>query len=193
MYDHKLLTKAIKFATDKHEGMIRKGSESNPIPYILHPMEAATIAATMSSDVNVIIAALLHDVVEDTDTSLEAIRTEFNDKVAILVADQSEDKREELPEEDTWEIRKKETLDNLKFTSKDSKIVTLSDKLANMRSLVRDFDVIGANLWERFNQSDVKLQAWYYNSLKDALVELKSYDAWKEYAVLVDKLFKSNI
>lgn len=173
--------------------MIRKGSESNPLPYILHPVEAATIAATMSRDLNVIIAVLLHDVVEDTDTSLETIRIEFNDEIASLVADQSEDKREDLPEADTWEIRKQETLDHLKFASLDSKIVTLSDKLANMRSLMRDYLIMGDTLWERFNQTDVKRQAWYYQSLKVSLKELKSYDAWKEYAQLVDKLFKANI
>ncbi len=190
MYNHELLTKAIKFATDRHEGMIRKGSESNPLPYILHPMESATIAATMSRDVNVIVAALLHDVVEDTKTSIETIKVQFNDVVAKLVADQSEDKREDLPEADTWEIRKQETLDQLRFASKDSKIVTLSDKLSNMRSLVSDYSIVGDSLWDRFNQTDVKRQAWYYKSLKNSLLELKAYDAWKEYSLLVDKLFK---
>ncbi|NLC54357.1 MAG: HD domain-containing protein [Erysipelothrix sp.] len=189
-YDQSLMTKAIVFAAQKHDGEIRKGSEEYPIAYIIHPMEAATIAATMTSDENVIIAALLHDVVEDTDTSLKTIETEFNEIVAMLVADQSENKREDKPAAKTWKIRKQETLDNLKDTSRASKIVTLSDKLSNMRSLNRDYLKIGDKLWDRFNQTDPIEQGWYYTSLKDGLAELKDFEAWQEYERLVLNLFK---
>lgn len=78
-YGNCIITKAVIFAAEKHHGTIRKGSEENPLPYIVHPMEAATIAATMTNDPNVIAAALLHDVVEDTDVSIETIKAEFND------------------------------------------------------------------------------------------------------------------
>lgn len=190
MYDHDILTKAIVFATQQHHKTIRKGSEKNPIPYILHPMEAAVIAATITNDPNVIAAALLHDVVEDTEVSIETIRLEFNNQIADLVADQSENKREDRKAEETWLVRKQETLDNLNQAGKKSKIVTLGDKLSNMRSIKRDYLKIGDKLWERFNQNDVKMQAWYYLSLKDALRDLNNYDAWQEYKQLVDEVFK---
>lgn len=190
IYDHSILSKAIIFATKKHQGTIRKGSSKCPMPYILHPMEAATIAATMTNDANVIAAALLHDVVEDTDVEIETIKKEFNEEIATLVADQSENKRESLPDKDTWQIRKEETLESLKTASRHSKMVTLSDKLSNMRSIKRDYLKVGADLWNRFNQKDPNIQAWYYKSIKDLLVELKDYEAYKEYAALVDDVFK---
>ena len=106
----KLLDKAITFATKVHEGQLRKGTE---IPYILHPLEAAAIVGTMTTDDEIISGAVLHDVVEDTDTTVEQIRGLFGDRVAELVASESEDKRENLSAQSTWKIRKQETLNHL--------------------------------------------------------------------------------
>ena len=78
----KLLTKAIAFASRKHEGQKRKGTD---IPYIVHPLEALSIASTLTNDENVLAAAVLHDVVEDTDMTLEALKEKFGSDVATLV------------------------------------------------------------------------------------------------------------
>ena len=66
-----LVSEAIAFAVKAHDGMRRKKSE---VPYILHPMEAAVIVGTMTDDQNLIAAAALHDVVEDTDTTIEDVK-----------------------------------------------------------------------------------------------------------------------
>ena len=71
-----VLDRAIVFATEAHEGQFRKGTQ---IPYILHPMEAAAIVGTMTTDNEVIAGAVLHDVVEDTDTTVEQVCELFGD------------------------------------------------------------------------------------------------------------------
>ena len=98
-----LVSEAIAFAVKAHDGMRRKKSEA---PYILHPMEAAVIVGTMTDDQNVIAAAALHDVVEDAGITLQEIKERFGKRVWELVSSETEDKRADLPPEETWCIRK---------------------------------------------------------------------------------------
>ena len=182
----KLLDKAITFATSVHEGQLRKGTN---IPYILHPLEAASIVGTMTTDDEIIAAAVLHDVVEDTDTTIEQVHELFGKRVAKLVTSESEDKRENLSAQSTWKIRKQETLNHLKTAPVDVKMITLGDKLSNIRAIHRDYNKLGEKLWERFNQKDKNEHYWYYQSIADCLVELKDYQAYKEYCDLIDKTF----
>ena len=78
-----LVSEAVAFAVKAHDGMRRKKSD---LPYILHPMEAAVIGGTMTEDQNVIAAAALHDVVEDTGITIEEIEERFGKRVKELVA-----------------------------------------------------------------------------------------------------------
>ena len=180
------LNDALIFAIKAHAGMVRKGTN---IPYIVHPMEAASIVASMTDDREIIAAAALHDVVEDTEYTIDDIKDEFGDRIAKIVASESEDKRPELPEAETWKIRKEETLAHLKNPSNEIKMVTLGDKLSNIRAIYRDYLKLGDKLWERFNQKDKNEHAWYYSSIADLLSDLKEYPAWVEYKELVDKVF----
>ena len=86
------LLRAAYFAALKHRSQRRKGSEADP--YINHPLHVASLlaGAGKTSDVNVLIAALLHDAVEDTDATLDDIREQFGEEVADLVAEVSDDK-----------------------------------------------------------------------------------------------------
>ncbi|MBR3318979.1 HD domain-containing protein [Candidatus Saccharibacteria bacterium] len=181
-----VLNKALIFAVNAHAGMKRKGTNT---PYIVHPMEAVAIVASMTDDREIIAAAALHDVAEDTKYTIDDIKNEFGDKVARLVASESEDKRPELPESETWKIRKEETLEHLKNASIETKMITLGDKLSNIRAIYRDYRNLGDKLWERFNVKDKNEHAWYYSSIADLLSDLKEYPAWKEYKELVDKVF----
>lgn len=182
------INKAIKFATDAHNGKNRKGTN---IPYILHPLEAAAIAASITEDEDVISAAILHDTVEDTDTTIEDIEREFGAHVAELVAHESENKREELPDADTWEIRKQETIEHFKNGATfESKIVMLGDKLSNMRAIYRDELKLGDKLWEKFNMKDKSRHEWYYCSLSEILEpDFKDFPAYQEYQELIEKVF----
>ena len=68
-------------------------------------------------------------------------------------------------------------------------MITLGDKLSNMRAIYRDYNAIGDELWQRFNQKDKNQQYWYYKSIAECLSELKDYPAYKEYVDLVEKTF----
>ncbi len=183
-----ILDAAIIVATRAHAGMTRKGSKT---PYILHPLEAAAIVATMTDDRNIIAAAVLHDVVEDTNISPEEIERIFGGKIKELVAAESEDKRSNLDPKETWKIRKQETIEHLKSASIDVKMVTLGDKLSNIRAISRDYEAIGEQLWDRFNQKDKKEHGWYYKAILDALAdELSGFPAWREYDFLVKSVFQ---
>ena len=182
-----LVSEAIAFAVKAHDGMRRKKSES---PYILHPMEAAVIVGTMTDDQNVIAAAALHDVVEDAGITIEEIEARFGKRVRELVESETEDKRADLPPTDTWRIRKEESLSVLKNADDVAVLmVWLGDKLANMRSIYRDFKVEGVGMWQKFNQKDVNEQAWYYCSIAKLTERLSDTSAWIEYKTLTDIVF----
>ena len=182
-----LVSEAIVFAVKAHDGMRRKKSEA---PYILHPMEAAVIVGTMTSDQNVIAAAALHDVVEDAGVTIEEVGEKFGARVRELVESETEDKREHLSPSDTWRIRKEESLSLLAGTEDlDVLRVWLGDKLANMRAIYRDWKVEGDAMWQRFNQKDVKEQAWYYHSIVKFTERLSEQSAWIEYKALTELVF----
>ena len=182
-----LVSKAINFAVKAHDGLRRKTSQS---PYILHPLEAAVIVGTITSDQNVISAAVLHDVVEDAGVKLEDIKKEFGNRVYELVLAETENKRENLPPEETWRVRKEESLQELKNTNDlDVLIVWLGDKLANMRAIYRDFKVEGDGLWQKFNQKDKNEQAWYYSTIVELTKRLSNTSAWIEYKTLTEIVF----
>lgn len=179
--------KAIKFAVEAHGGDFRKGTRT---PYIVHPMEAAAIVATMTDDEKVLTAAMLHDTVEDTGTTIEEIRAGFGEEVARLVAAESENKRDDLPSAETWKVRKMETLDFLRdHATREEKMVTLGDKLSNMRAIYRDYATIGDEIWKKFNQKDKAEHAWYYRGIGELLAELSDSFAYKEYMELVERVF----
>ena len=182
-----LVSEAIIFSAKAHDGMRRKKSES---PYILHPMEAAVIVGTMTSDQHLIAAAALHDVVEDAGITMDEIEEKFGSRVRELVAAETEDKREDRPAEETWRIRKEESLEVLK-NAEDTAVlmVWLGDKLANMRSIYREWKEVGDAMWERFNQKDAREQAWYYRSIAKLTQRLSDTPAWIEYNALTEIVF----
>ena len=182
-----LVSEAIVFAVHAHDGMRRKKSTA---PYVLHPMEAAVIVGTMTDDQEVIAAAALHDVVEDAGVSIAEIEEKFGKRVRDLVGSETEDKRADLPPADTWRIRKEETLAALRNTDDLSVLmVWLGDKLANMRSIHRDWKVEGDAMWQRFNQKDAREQAWYYTSIISLTERLSHTSAWLEYKALTECVF----
>ena len=183
-----LFEKAVIYATHCHEGMLRKKDRKQ---YILHPLEVAVITSSMTDDDEVLAASVLHDTVEDTPASLENIRAEFTDRVAYLVAMESEDKKTNLPPAETWQIRKEESLAEMgRCEDIGVKIIWLADKLSNMRSFYRIYQKEGSSMWESFNQKDPGMQAWYYYRIKDLTAELADTEAYREYSELLDRVFE---
>ena len=184
--DTTLLDRAIIFAVRAHAGTERRGKG---FPYIVHPMEAVEIVATMTRDQELLAAAALHDTVEDTDTTVEQIREEFGDRIASLVASESDIVLDGLPAEDSWHARKQAAIDRLAHASHDAKIVALGDKLSNMRAIARDYVQQGDALWNLFHAKDPKDHEWHYRGLADALSELRDTFAYKEFEDLINQVF----
>lgn len=182
-----LLDRAIVFAVKAHANTERRGKG---YPYIIHPLEAVEIVATMTPDQELLAAAALHDTVEDTEVTVEQLRAEFGERVASLVADESDVMPEGMTEEDSWHQRKQAAIDRLSKASHDAKMVALGDKLSNMRAIARDYDEIGDALWNRFHTNDPKEHEWHYRGLADALRELEDTVAYKEFESLINKVFK---
>ena len=171
---------AIIFATLKHKSQKRKGTD---IPYIVHPMEVMQILTACGCGEDVITAGILHDTLEDTDTTPEEIKENFGQKVLEIVQTESEDKSK------TWKERKQHTIDDLKKAEEGTQIVCLADKLSNLRSIYADFQTDGNKLWKRFNAPKENIK-WYYDSVVDALEkDFSSLEAWKELKELTKTVF----
>ncbi len=175
-----MLDEVFEFAIKAHKGAYRKGTKT---PYILHPVEAATIAARITNDTNVIAGAVLHDTIEDTNVTYNELKNIFGELIADIVKSVSEDKSK------FWEERKSHTLNTLENESIEVKIVVLSDKLSNMRSIYNDYSKLGDKLWERFNVQDKEKQGRYYKGIVKSLSALQNTYEWQELKNLTYKIF----
>ena len=184
--DTELLDRAIVFAVRAHGGTERRGKG---FPYIVHPMEAVEIVATMTSDQELLAAAALHDTVEDTDVTEEQIRAEFGERVASLVAAESDEPHEHRDSIDNWRARKQTAIDRIAAASHDAKIVALGDKLSNMRAIARDYAIQGDELWKIFHSKDRKDHEWHYRGLAESLRELQDTFAYQEFEQLIKQVF----
>lgn len=184
--DTALLDRAIIFAVKAHAGTERRGKG---FPYIVHPMEAVEIVATITPDQELLAAAALHDVVEDTDVSADELRREFGDRIAALVVAESDVFEDGVSEEDSWHARKRAAIDRLARAPYEAKIVAMGDKLSNMRAIARDYAVKGDSLWSIFHAKDPKDHEWHYRGLADSLSDLKDTFAYKEFVSLIDQVF----
>ena len=147
-----LFDKAAAFAIKAHQDKTRKLGK---LPYVIHPFEVATIAATMTNDEHVLSAALLHDTIEDTETTEQDLRLNFGDRVTYLVLMETEEKLADMPRWKSWQERKEKSLKELAdCTDRDVKILWLSDKLSNMRSFYRSWKIEGNSFWNKMNQRD---------------------------------------
>ena len=185
--DTELLDRAIVFAVRAHAGTERRGKG---FPYIVHPLEAVEIVATMTRDQELLAAAALHDTVEDTDVTIEQIRAEFGDRIASFVAAESDINVSGMSNEESWYVRKQAAIDRLAAAPRDAKIVALGDKLSNMRAIARDYAMQGDALWNLFRVKDRKNHEWHYRGLADALRELQDTFAYKEFEQLINQVFQ---
>lgn len=182
-----ILEEAIIFATEAHSGQVRKMANT---PYILHPMEVASIIATMTDSRETMAAGLLHDTIEDCGVDPKVIKKKFGARVSALVQSETEDKMSERPPHETWMERKEESLLMLENTKDiDVKILWLSDKLSNIRSFYREYRKHGYEIFSGLNQKDPAKQGWYYKTVAKSVSELKGTAAYEEYVELVNKVF----
>ncbi|MDR0475413.1 MAG: HD domain-containing protein [Treponema sp.] len=171
---------AIVFASRKHNGQVRKGTD---IPYFSHCAEVMQILTVDGLADDIIISGILHDTLEDTNTSPEEILDLFGESVLKIVIAESEDKSK------SWKERKQATIDRLVDASPAVKTVCLADKLANLRSMAADLESVGDKLWDRFNAPKADIE-WYYRGIAAALPELAGYKMYEELNSLLGEVFK---
>lgn len=129
MSDLRLLLKGLQFAAHKHRFQRRKGREGHP--YINHPIEIAVVLAEAGSltDLTTLLAAILHDTIEDTETTPSELEAAFGREVRELVEEVTDDKR--LPKAQ----RKRLQVDHAPNLSESAKQLKIADKICNARDV----------------------------------------------------------
>lgn len=156
--------KAINTAASLHLGQTRKG---DGLPYIVHPFSVSLILSNYTDDENIIIAGLLHDVLEDVENySMQDMTRDFGDDVTKIVLGVSEDKNpgNNNDEKKTWRTRKEKYLENLKKDSFESLMVSCADKIHNLTTLTDAYSERGEAVWDKFNAPKEDI-LWYYEEI----------------------------
>ena len=140
------IEKAIEVAMRIHKGQKRKGD--GVTPYVVHPVSVAMILSRYTQDEDVLVAALLHDALEDTDYNPREMKKGFGAKVLSIVRDVSDQRPD-----DPWNIRKEAYLKHLKKASKEACLVSCADKINNLSSIREAYEQYGDRIWKSFNAS----------------------------------------
>jgi (p)ppGpp synthase/HD superfamily hydrolase len=156
------LQRAFRYAAEKHAGQTRK---QTAVPYLSHLMAVASLVLEAGGDEDMAIAALLHDVVEDCGgmPRLREVRKKFGPRVARIVEGCTDSFGEP---KGVWIERKKDYLREVKHADAETRLVSASDKLHNVRTILSDYRRDGEAIWSRFSgKKDGTL--WYYRALSD--------------------------
>ena len=170
-YAHR--NQALAFAARAHRDQLRKGTAEQPddldefigsgVPYIMHPVAVGMLLLEHGASDTVVVAGILHDVLEDTDVNVEILEQTFGADITRLVIAESEPDKS-LP----WRERKEHTISHLRAAEMDVKLIAAADKLHNVQSIRLDLEKLGEEVWTRFNASKEE-QSWYYHSICQAL------------------------
>ena len=176
-----MIHKSIIFAAEAHNGQLRKGTQ---LPYIIHPMEVAQILSYIHAPEEVIIAGILHDVLEDTAVTYQDLADQFGDNVATLVSKCTN------VCSGPWRVRKQHIVTKLQTTkNQNAALILCADKISNLRSIVYDVKNVKQAIWGRFSapKEDV---LWYYGQLDKVITVKPGLPTYlvQEYATLFNDL-----
>lgn len=183
----KRFDQALVWASELHRDQTRKDKD---VPYINHLMAVASLVGTHGGDEDQVIAALLHDAIEDCVGDVpdvaEQLEERFGPRVSRIVDGCTDAYTEPKPD---WNQRKQNYIDHLRNCPEDAPVllVALSDKVHNARSIVRDFQQVGDELWDRFNATREQT-IWYYETLADVFGRKIPGPLADELARLVDQM-----
>jgi len=179
---------ALQFAAVAHRTQVRKGSG---IPYVGHLLGVCSLVIEDGGDEDEAIAALLHDAAEDQggERMLDEIRRRFGERVAAIVAACSDTFDSPKP---PWRARKDAYLQHLDGETESVLRVSLADKLFNARAILRDFLLVGDDVWTRF-QTGRDGQLWYYRELADRFNVLLPDRMAGELSEVVDELERAAV
>ncbi|MGM9986329.1 MAG: HD domain-containing protein [Bacillaceae bacterium] len=149
------INKAIEFACRAHEGQYRKLSNA---PFISHPMSVAMTLQQIQCDEDTIIAGLLHDTIEDTNVTYDEIVDLFGERVAKIVAGDTEENNK------SWEQRKQHTIDSIKTAPIEVILLILADKIHNLQTIYIEKEKNGEDIFNYFSRGK-EMQYNYYNGI----------------------------
>lgn len=188
MKDLNKLSEAFEFANQVHKDQVRTGSGA---PYICHIIQVCGLVLEYGGSVDDAKGALFHDIFEDHGHKFkpEDVALKFGQKcvdIALECSDCVVTKENE--KKAPWHERKTKYLESISAKSNSAKLVTCADKIHNMRTTISDYNLMGKEVWNKFNASEADTK-WYYNAIYE---ELKSsgFDnrIMYEFKNTVDKL-----
>lgn len=174
---------ALLYACELHAQQVRKGSG---VPYIAHLLGVASIALEHGASEDEVIAALLHDAVEDqggASTQAE-IRLMFGETVAEIVEGCTDTDQTPKP---PWRERKQAYIDHIPKASASVRLVSAADKLYNARSIIQDYRQVGEAIWERFTGKKAGT-LWYYRAIVEAFEKVEKTPLVEELGRVVSEL-----
>jgi (p)ppGpp synthase/HD superfamily hydrolase len=155
---------ALQFAARAHRQQVRKGTD---IPYIAHVVHVSVILLRYGFDENVVVAGVLHDVVEDCGVAPQELEALFGADVARLVEAVSEQKRSDGSER-SWEERKTRAIARLQRGDPAIAALKAADALHNIHAIMADLALVGAAVWQRFKRGPDQM-LWYYREILAAV------------------------
>jgi len=175
-FDH-----ALTFASDLHRQQRRKGSN---VPYVSHLLGVCSLVLEYGGDENCAIAALLHDAIEDQGATRDKIRHHFGEQVTAIVEACTE--TEQIPKP-SWRERKETYIAHIPDLSADAALVSAADKLHNASSIIKDYRMMGEDIWERFRGKKAGT-VWYYRALTNAFRQRERTPIIEELTQVVEQL-----
>ncbi|MGD2178691.1 MAG: HD domain-containing protein [Anaerolineae bacterium] len=176
---------ALQVAMLAHHQQMRKGSQ---LPYIVHPVHVSVILLRHGFATEVVIAGLLHDVVEDQGYDLAEIEGRFGLRVARIVEALTEQKRDARGERRPWDVRKREALQQMRGASREAVAVKAADTLHNACSFIQDLRREGPQVWQHFNRGPQSQLDYYRQILHVTEERLGNHPLAAELAEAVKKL-----
>ena len=173
-----LIDTAARIAAIAHKNQRRR---QNDIPYIMHPTSVALLLSQHGFPDAVVAAALVHDVLEDTDFPEEELRTAMGEEVMAIVDAVTND--DSLP----WEEKKLKYIETVRAGGDGIKAVATADKIHNMKDLITSLEERGPEVWEYFNRSREK-KIWFEEAMLAMLKESWQNPLVDEYGRLLDHL-----
>ena len=182
-------TDAVGFAREKHHGDVRKCTRIHYLSHLLAVVSLAIEDAASDPQLDdrfedIAMAAVLHDVVEDTPVSVSEVADRFGPEVARIVQACSDAESTPKP---PWRERKEAYIEHLEEADQAVLCVALADKRHNARCIVNDATELGPEFWNRFNAGPDE-QIWYYSAVAEVLTRRRRGPAADELRRTVDRL-----
>ncbi|PSO47703.1 MAG: phosphohydrolase [Cyanobacteria bacterium SW_9_44_58] len=175
--------RALTFASELHREQVRKGSN---VPYMTHLLGVCSLVLEYGGDEDCAIAALLHDAIEDQGgiATRDKIFRDFGERVTAIVEACTD--ADEIPKP-PWRERKEAYIAHIPKMSSEATLVSVADKVHNASSIIKDYRVMGEEIWQRF-QGKKQGTLWYYRALTNAFRQREVTPIVEELTQVVEQL-----